>query len=337
MQDHESQAWLAARRLGIGGSDWAHALALDPWGCRRYLVYHKNGTEPDFEQVVTGAMRRGHALEQPAAEEFEQQVGAKVIHAGLFDFQRPPKLPEWWIGNPDRIILNTKTFDGNKAPGVLEIKTKAPHLFQQVKRDGVPDGEVAQVQHYMTLTGLSWAVYWLMDPLNFDRVYMAVFESDPELTAQMLVAGEQIMRMVENGPLPDRLEADDKRCRRCVFRLTCQGERIQAVTGEDPAKDYTFSTDERLPVLIDEYEEAKALEKDAKSLKDAKRDEIIQELGLCKLQDPVGLGKLIVNEQAGRKSIDTKQLFADHPEIDQARYTITGASFKTVRTYPGRK
>lgn len=376
--EHGSQAWLEERRLGIGGSDWRHALSIDPYGCRRYLVYDKRGIEPDFEQIQTGVMRRGHALESIAAEEFCRQVGATLIvedetevradrelllltyadnldemptdteirtsvrSRAIHEFEqlsRPELLPPWVVGNIDQAILPVGAFAHKKkdGPGVLEVKTKNTYAWQKIKKGSAPDEEVAQIQHYMILTGLSWGVLWYMDPSDFDRAFPVLVGSDLELTAQMLVAGERLWKQVTEGPLPDQLEPDDKRCRRCSYRLTCQGERLEPFTGEDPAKDYTFSDNKRLPILIDEHEQAKALAKDANGLLAAKKIEVSEAIGMGKWQDPVGLGKAIVATQAGRKTINYNQLFADHPEIDRKRYTETGASFENVLTYPGRK
>jgi len=328
--DQHPQEWHDARIKGIGGSDWQHVLNIQPYGCARMLCYTKRDTEPDYPQVQTGAMRRGHALEPVAADEFCRTTGA-TVYAGHHD-DRATGLPEWWIGNLDRDINNAGPFANADGFGVLELKTKSPGMMMKLRRDGVPEGEILQVQHYMTLTGRHWGAYFALDVLDFDRSHLAMIKSDRDLESHMLVAGDQFWRRVEHGPLPERLDAEDNRCRKCIFRDTCQGERMMFV-GPPIEGDYVECRDPCLPELISEHEELKGIIKDCKDLASAKKADIRDLTGVGKWQDLSGLRTIVAQRQ--RVTLDQRQLKEELPEI-HAKYSKPGAPFWDVRTY-GRK
>lgn len=333
MHEHGSQAWLEARRCGIGGSDWVHAMGIDPYGCSRYLIYDKRGIKPDYEPVETGAMERGTMMEPVVAEKFVKETQASIICKP--DLQQAPGLPEWWIANLDGIVFPKGPFKGYPGPGALEFKTKAPHVLSKLKRDGVSDGEVLQFQHYMTFADVPWGVHFALDPLCFKRHHTTMFESDPELVAKMLIAGERVWKWVEHGPMPERLEIDDSRCRECVYRLTCQGERLAAIGLDEPTGDYVFSKNESLPRLIAEHLELKVLRNDIEGLIEAKKEEIDTTVGTGKWQDPTTMAKAVVSDKRS-VYLDQKRLRAEKPEITE-EYTTKGIPKRSVLTYPGRK
>ena len=329
--DPHPQEWHDKRRRGIGGSEWQHILNIPPYGCARYLVYHKRDIEPDYPKVTTGAMRRGHALEPVAADEFVRVTGATVVDP--IEPTRILSLKEWWIGNIDRTLIPDGPFAEADGLGVLELKTKAPQMMMKLHREGIPEGELLQVQHYLTLTGRWWGAYFALDVLDFDRSYMGVIQHDADLEAQMLTAGERFWKQVTEGPLPDRLEPEDNRCRKCIYRDTCQGERMLFIA---PAieGDYVECCDPCLPELIQEHEELKRLSKDIKDLKKAKQQEIQDLTGAGKWQDLSGLRTVVAQRQ--RVALDQAQLKSEMPEIYE-KYKKPGNPFWDVRTYGARK
>lgn len=211
--------WLAKRRLGLGGSCWYHALQIEPTGCPRRLVYEKRGTEPDFpEGEPEGYLIRGHKLEALIAEEAEEALGFKLRRQTRL--ARAPWLPDWWIGNVDRMIVGG---------GVFEAKSKNPWLFRKLQRDGVPPGEIAQCQHYLALADRDECLYFCLEPVSW-QAWHTTFRRDPNLIQQMLVAGERVWGAVTEGPLPDRpYNPGDRACRDCPFRWTCHGTALFTV------------------------------------------------------------------------------------------------------------
>ena len=330
--DHTNKEWHEKRLTGIGGSDWQHVLSMEPYGCARRLVYTKRGTEPDYEQVETGVMRRGHALEPIAVEEFIRLTDATVT-LGSLEGRKLQSLPEWWIGNLDRDLYPLGPFFEADGMGVLEIKTKSPNVLRKVIAEGVPDYEVAQLQHYMTLTGRKWGVYFALDPLDFDRSHMAVFQTDRTLEAQMLMAGERFWKMVTDGPMPDRLEVDDARCANCAYRETCQGDRLDAIAAADYG-DYQSCVHPSLPQLVAEHEELKRLRDDVENMIKAKKEDIRELTGPGKWTDLCGYRISIA--QRVQERINVKRLRAELPAIADD-YTEKATPYWDVRTFGKRK
>ena len=64
MTTEEREQFLADRLSGIGGSDVADVLSLEPWGCARRLYYEKRQVPPDYADESKEALfERGHVLE----------------------------------------------------------------------------------------------------------------------------------------------------------------------------------------------------------------------------------------------------------------------------------
>lgn len=131
-------------RYTIGGSDAAAAAGIDPHKSRVMLWLEKKGR---IEQPETEAMRWGKLLEPVIFEELRERgyevYVPKVYRGGVnWDNGRP-----WLTGHPDAVL------EGDHAGTVLEAKT----VNQWAKREwnGEPPlAYVAQVQHYLHLTGL---------------------------------------------------------------------------------------------------------------------------------------------------------------------------------------
>lgn len=211
------EEWLEERRRGIGGSDWMNALSLEPYGCQRQLVYDKRGIEPDFpDEQPEGYLIRGHKLEPLVVEEAEAQLLIKCRRQTRL--ARPDWIPEWWIGNIDRMVVGG---------GVFEAKTKNPWVFKKLKSEGIPLYEFAQMQHYMALADREDCVYAALEPVSWE-LYVDHVVRDDELIKKMLLAGEWLWGIVQDEELelPERLDASSKKCKRCPWRWYCQGEAI---------------------------------------------------------------------------------------------------------------
>jgi len=325
MINHNDKEWHEQRRKGCGGSDWTHILNIEPYGCSRRLWYIKRDVEPDFAAVQTGSMRRGHALEPVAVDEFVWLTGAEV---SLSCNPRADGIPEWMIGNLDRDVRPTGPFINADGKGVLETKTKSPYAMQPLRKTGVPQGEICQVQHYMTMTGRSWAAYFALDVLDFDRSYFKVLSSDPELEAQMIVAGDIFWSMVENGPSPDRHDPQDKCCAGCNYREQCQGDRLVLVGA--PVGDYAHFEGSELVTLLHEREELTTLLRDAEDLKKANAGRIHDLVGEGKFVDLAGSRVIVGKSQ--RNYLDKSALERDHPGMVE-KYTKPGIPFTTIRGY----
>ena len=160
-----SPEWYAAR-LGIPtASRFKDVLAKGQGLTRKKYLYTLAGerlTGEPAESYSNEAMERGHALEAEARERYAFQRDAEPQLVG---FMRR-KVGEHWIGaSPDALL-------GEE--GLLEIKTKAPHLQLECLDGGrLPPEHVAQVQGQLWVSGRQWAdfvSYWPKLPLFVIRV-----------------------------------------------------------------------------------------------------------------------------------------------------------------------
>lgn len=134
--------WLAARRLGLGGSDASTVVGLNPYESRYSLWLDKTGR--GTEKDDSAAMEWGRRLEPVIAEWFVDTVRVPVRRAGLMQSRSNP----WQLVSVDRL-----TADG----GIAEFKTTSWRTEDaEVWQDGqVPDHAELQSQHGLAVTGRS--------------------------------------------------------------------------------------------------------------------------------------------------------------------------------------
>ncbi len=160
-----SPEWYAAR-LGIPtASRFKDVIAKGQGLTRRKYLYTLAGerlTGEQAESYTNEAMERGHALEAEARERYAFQRDAEPQLVG---FMRR-KVGEHWIGaSPDALLGED---------GLLEIKTKLPHLhLEALESNRLPPEHVAQVQGQLWISGRQWCdfvSYWPRLPLFCIRV-----------------------------------------------------------------------------------------------------------------------------------------------------------------------
>ena len=151
---HEEIAWLEARKKGIGGSDSACILGMNPWKSNVDLWKEKVGLVVPEDISDKPAVKYGKEAEAPLRRLFELDHPEIVVSYDQYGM----------IANdPDRPWLFA-TLDGDltkgTSRGVLEIKTT------EIKRPGdwekwsgrVPDNYYIQLLHQLLATGYDFAV-----------------------------------------------------------------------------------------------------------------------------------------------------------------------------------
>jgi predicted phage-related endonuclease len=294
------EEFLEARKLGVGGSDAASLLNIG-WGCRRRLWYDKRSVPEDYPREETKAMALGILLEPWFAEQYAEATGRRIV--SLQAAMVHPTIPELRV-NVDRMIF--KTSGENERGGILEIKSVGRAAFYKYKREGLPLDYVLQLQHGMLVTGAAWGSFAIGsrdsgELLSWDVAY------EKNIGNEILTEAQTFWRQVENGPAPDALEPDDKRCQRCEFRKTCQGNALIHVD------DGEIKQDESLRPLVDEYLERKALLAQAEELVDESGEELRAKLG-DRQAVAVGDRKIYFRPQAGRTLYRGKEMLAAYSE-----------------------
>ncbi|CAB1369535.1 YqaJ viral recombinase family protein [Denitratisoma oestradiolicum] len=139
--------WLAIRKQGIGSSDAAAAVGLNPYYSPLELWMVKTGRDQALPQVDpnddSSPLYWGTLLEAVVASHYSKRTGNKVrrINAVL----RHPELP-WMLANIDREVV------GSDEVSLLECKTAGMN-GAKLWREGVPEYVQLQVQHQLAVTG----------------------------------------------------------------------------------------------------------------------------------------------------------------------------------------
>lgn len=312
---------VSEKATGIGGSDIGDVLNLEPWGCRRRLFYEKTNVTPDYYDAENPLLERGIALEAVALEMYERKTGRPIglnvpglpilsptrlyrsaedsrllVHLDAVVYREPRKK-----GRPKK-TKNKETF-----AGVLELKTVGAPMFFKIKRDGLPDAYLMQIQHAMAVTGLSWGSFGVLWPDGWRMITFDV-EAKKDLQEAAKTEALRFLDEVKAGTIPERLPATDKRCQRCPYRSSCQGALLlEAAKGQ-----YEHREDDQLTALMQRYWEFKGLFDEAESLYEGVKNEIKGTLG-----DAVGVeipGSRIYFKPVVSHRIDVAKLRKKYPE-----------------------
>lgn len=139
--------WLEVRRSGIGSSDAAAAVGLNPYKSQLELWMEKTGRGAALPQVdpndESSPMYWGTLLEPIVAAHYTKRTGNRVrkVNAVL----QHPKHP-WMRANLDREVM------GSPDVAILECKTAGLN-GARLWKEGVPDYVHLQVMHQLAVTG----------------------------------------------------------------------------------------------------------------------------------------------------------------------------------------
>lgn len=310
-------AWLEERRKGIGGSDIAAIYSLE-YSCRKHLWLDKRNVTPDFERTETKGMRLGKFMESYFADVYAEETGREVVMLNEPLCSAPPLRV-----NVDRLIWKPlppipQGAQGNFGVvkrGPLEIKCMGREMFYRTKREGLGRSYILQLQAGMIAANASWGSFAVGSRDSGDLIYFDV-ERDEALCNSIVADAEEFWRCVENGPIPDALEPDDRRCQKCEFRVTCQGDSL--ITIDVQEGDYERD-DSLIPVIAD-YRECQGLVEKAEDLLGQRREELEALLG--ERQAVVaGDVKVLHRPQKGKTLYKGKELLNAYASL---RATVVG-------------
>ena len=141
--------WLAVRKGGIGSSDAAAAVGLNPYKSQLELWLEKTGRDAALPKIdphdEESPAYWGNILEPIVATHYTKRSGNRVrrINAVL---QHPnPELP-WMLANIDREVIGAADVQ------ILECKTAGIN-GARLWKEGVPEYVQLQVMHQLAVTG----------------------------------------------------------------------------------------------------------------------------------------------------------------------------------------
>jgi predicted phage-related endonuclease len=303
---HGSKEWLLARwkdeqgRCVFGASDIPALMGASPYKTRGELFADKVN-EP-VEQEETAVFRRGNLLEKPLLEEASRILGINIF------------TPEV-IYRDGRLSISLDGVDHEENPTVV-VEAKTSTRYSIYTADDLP-------------IEWCWQGYAQMAVLQVP-VWFVVLDRDQRIS---------VVQLPEN---PEAIEAI--KLETAVFGGWVDGdpldEDINNFSATDIARIWKAEpTSVELPASAVDWalqlEEARAMAKQAADLESKAKDALAQMMLGNEIGTVDGVQLVTWKQQAGKASLDTKQLRADHPELVN-QYEKQGAPFRVMRVTKGK-
>jgi len=278
--------WLKYRNLGIGGSDAGIICGLSKWKSPFALWMEK--TEQVEAEDLSGNeyIHWGNVLEEVVAKEFCERTGKKVQRKGLMQSDEHP----FMLASVDRMVV------GENAG--LECKTANGFAEKDWKDDEVPASYYCQCQHYMAVTGCEkWYIACLIGGNHF--VWKEIPRNEADIEA-LIEAETSFWAKVLTKTMP-AVDGSD----------SCAAALRERFTGGKPEPiELTAAAGQKIARYFSLKETRDSLQ--------AQMDEIKNELCLDLGDNEYGICdeyKVAWRSQAGKKTIDTKALQKEMPEV----------------------
>lgn len=173
------------RTTYLGSADAKDIASLEPFGCRRAMVYRKAGVPVDNAERHRekfdgnqGPVARGVALEPLIRDRVDALIAPcyewKVGNIAAMMPPRPASIPDWLRATPDGIVcaaerkqelaaacgvtLNADLSRLLDSPGILEAKTVQRSDFWRIVKQGPREDHIIQTQHQLAATGAGWCL-----------------------------------------------------------------------------------------------------------------------------------------------------------------------------------
>lgn len=243
IKDLSHDQWLELRRSGIGGSDAATIVGLNPYSSRLTLYADKKGILPEKED--TERMRLGRDLEDYVAQRFSEETGKKIRRSGYM--WRHPTY-EFILANIDREIVGEDSF--------LECKTTMNYERHDYDSGQIPMNYYCQCMHYMAVTGCEKA-YLAVLVFGKGFYWFEIKRDENEINA--LIDNEvefwQSYVLQDRPPLADGSESSMDTLSKLHPR--CDGSVTQMVGMDDSMRNY-LELGEAIKRLKAQQDEVKA-------------------------------------------------------------------------------
>lgn len=282
--------WLDYRRAGIGSSEIATIVGLNPYETPYQLWRRKIGLdEPKSE---TFAMKAGHYLEDAVSQFWSDATGRQIIKASAGD---------WIVRNDDKPFVQvspdrTYWLDDNRSndnKGILECKTTQ----RAIDADDLPKTWFCQVQYQLGGAEIQQgSIAWLTAGREFGYQDLTLV---PDFYAWLVEEAERFwVDNVMGGKEPDCANVQDVLIK---FNKHTNGKVVEV--GED---------------VMEAYNNLKSVREEIANLEKQKEElEAKLKMGFGDAEAISYGGNTLATWKAGKDSekFDAKAFQADHPEL----------------------
>lgn len=289
--------WLEVRKGGIGSSDAAAAVGLNPYKSQLQLWMEKTGRDNALPvvdpQCSRSPMYWGTLLEPILAAHYVQSTGHRVrrINAVLQHPEHP-----WMLANIDREVTGASDVQ------ILECKTAGIN-GARLWKDGVPEYVQLQVMHQLAVTGkqaADVAVLICGQELQIHRI-----ERNEELIAQLIALEQQFWGYVEREQEPPADGSDS-----ADLALRCLYPRDSGTTLD-------WSSDLEMSGVFSDLLAVREVIATQTALEAQLKQRIQQRMGDTS-RAVFETGEVSWKRSKDGTALDTVQLIKDHPELAKA-------------------
>ncbi|MFZ3194492.1 MAG: YqaJ viral recombinase family protein [Moraxellaceae bacterium] len=302
--------WLQLRKQGIGSSDAAAAVGLNPYQSMLELWLVKTGRDqdlpkPDFEDD-SSPLYWGNILEPIVAQHYSQRTGHKVRRVNAVLQHPDPQLP-WMLANLDYRVSPIRGSDATTAQQdsspvtLLECKT-AGEYGARLWRNGVPEYVQLQVQHQLAVTGEQAADVCVL--ICGQQIQIHRIERDDELIARLIELEQQFWHYVASDTPPP---ADGSASAQAALR---------ALYPQDAGTVLDLSTDPDLNQTFDHYLDLRQQIEQAEQQEEHLKQQLQQRMGDAS-QAVFAKGSVSWKRSKDSLSLDSKRLLKDQPHLLQ--------------------
>jgi len=189
-----TKAQLEERRSGVGGSDAATVLGINPYTTAYELYLDKIGEAPPEDETFLKESRYwGSVLEEPVANRYAEETGYKIQKSN--NLIRSKEHP-FMLANIDRKVVGEDRKIG------FEAKTAArPDGWGESGSSEIPAYIMCQCQHYLAVTGYDhWDLAVLIGNRDYRQYRINPIES---IINDLIQAEEEFWDRVQSKVAPE--------------------------------------------------------------------------------------------------------------------------------------
>ena len=307
------EEWLAVRKRGIGSSDAAAAVGLNPYKSQLELWMEKTGRDAALPKTDAHDEESpaywGNILEPIVAAHYTKRSGNRVRRVNAV-LQHPEPEFSWMLANIDREVIGAEDVQ------ILECKTAGIN-GARLWKEGVPEYVQLQVMHQLAVTGKQAADVAVL--LGGQQVEIHRIERDDFLIARLMRLERQFWQYVlDDIPPPADGSESAEQALRCLFP-------------EDSGQNLDFSHDAHLSATFAELKAVREL-LSAHEQREAELKQTLQQaMGEASRAIFEG-GSITWKKAKDSLGLDIKRLLLDHPELQQQYALIKPGSRRFLIT-----
>ena len=288
--------WLAVRKRGIGSSDAAAAVGLNPYKSQLELWLEKTGRDgllPKIDPLDEESPAYwGNILEHIVAAHYTKRSGNRVRRINAILQHPDPKL-HWMLANIDREVIGVPDVQ------ILECKTAGIN-GSRLWKEGVPEYVQLQVQHQLVVTGKAAADVAVL--LGGQHLEIHRIHRDEALIARLIQLEAAFWRYVETDTPPPADGSDSaEQALRCLYP-------------QDKGIAVDFSTDRHLSATFADWISVRQTLAETEKVEAKLKQTLQQAMGEAS-RAIYETGEVTWKKAKDSVVLDTAKLLADQPDL----------------------